>query len=195
MIELSDYDDMIRKLAWGCFRRLPQSQTQWTLEELEQEGRAEFTKLLRRRLRPDGAKFSTLLYQVLINRYQKIIRSVYAQKRNHQEGFVQFDGEGLVARPLNEGKSQQELLEWKQVFDYLRFFDSRLADFFLYGPSEDMMRFAKERAEQIAKEKGLTKPSKTVIGVKVIEEYFGCRLKDIVNSFKIGRLKINRWPE
>jgi DNA-directed RNA polymerase specialized sigma24 family protein len=168
MIKVEEFDEMIRKMAWGCYRRLPPNYI--TIEGLEQEGRLAFSKLLLKRIDPNGAKFSTLLYRVLSNCYKDIIRKAYRKKNNHN------------IKELNEnsipcGVDPQYLLERKELFDYLRFFDEELADFFMYGPSDELKKYARRK--------------RTDIDWKCIERFFGCCLSDLANNFNSGRLDVN----
>lgn len=181
MIELSDFEEMIKKLAWGCLRRLPTNYS--SIEELEQEGRLVFAKLLTKRLRMDGAKFSTVLYRSLMNRFSDIVREAYQPMRTHYSLMTDCEVDEEI---IGEQLSPQELLERKEVLDYIKMFDPNLADYLLHGPTEELIRFAKGRKVR-ASQLGRCLPDKTLINLRCLEEYFGFKLDDLLQSFNIGR--------
>ena len=183
MIRLEDYEGMIRKMAWDCYRRIPNYY--YSIEELEQEGRLVFTKLLKNRLRLGGASFSTLLFKSLLNHYASIVRMAYTDKRIHERSPV------WVEDLISGRRSQHDLLEIKEILDYIRIFDEGLADYFLHGPSEEFIKFARKRADNMAQFNGKEKARRVIINTKCIEEYFGFKFKDLVTNFNIGRIKIN----
>lgn len=175
MIEISEFEDMINGLARGCKRRLPPNYR--TLEELKQEGRAVFSKLITRRLNRKGAKFSTVLYRSLINRYSDIIREAYQPRRRHYSLMSDCQIETICDRQL----TQEELLERKEIIDYIRMFDEKLADYLLYGPSDELLKFARSKRVRVSQ-----------IDLPVIEEFFGFSLSDLLKSFRIGRVLIKK---
>lgn len=178
MITLYRYEGMIRRLAWGCYQKLPSYYL--TLEEIEQEGREVFVKLSRRRLKPGGARFSTLLFKSLQNRYRDLLREAYTVKRSHDRTPDQV--EECLDRSI---PSQQYLLEVKEFMDYLKKIDPLIADFFLHGPTEDLEAFAFERHMKRMPE---GEKEGTLISVPCIEEFFGFSLKKLLKNFNIGRL-------
>ena len=181
MIDLSEYEDMIRKLAWGCFKRLPANY--YSLEGLEQEGRIVFTRLLTRRLRMDGAKFSTILYRSLTNRYNDIVRTALQPMRGHLRLINDSGVDNIQTSYLNP----QEALELKEVIEYLNEIDPELADFFLNGPSDKLKKFAHSRVIKLRRRGN---KEEKALSLDCIEEYFGLKFKDLAECFHIGRRRV-----
>lgn len=144
-----------------------------------------YVKLLRRKLKPDGASFSTLLFKALINRYKDIVKSCYTQKRKHDR--VTYQEVNLVSTV----RSPQKLLELKEIIDYISFYNSGLAEYFLHGPSNDLLKYAEDRANRRAVKRGKKKAEKVVIHKRCLEEFFGIDFQDIVLNFNIGRKKFS----
>lgn len=178
MIQLAEFEGMIKRLAWECFRKLPRQYL--TLEEVEQEGRIVFVRLLRKRLKAGGATFSTVLYRSLQNRYRDLVREAYTVKRSHERTADQVEEcfDRLIPSP-------EEMVELKQFLDYVRRVDGGLWDFFLSGPSEDLERFAKERHFRRMR----TEDSEgSLISLGCIEEFFGVSFSKLLRNFKFGRV-------
>jgi len=178
MILIADYEAMIKRLAWDCFRKLPRQHL--TIDEIEQEGREVFVRLLQRRLKPGGASFSTLLFKCIQNRYRDIVREAYTVKRSHERTASQV--EECFDRLL---PSPEELVELKHFFDYLKKVNVGLWDFFLNGPSEDLEQFAKNRH---MKRMRIEKGEGSLISQQCVEEFFGFSLSSLLKHYNIGRV-------
>lgn len=185
MIELDEHEGMIRRLAWECYRKLPNAYL--SLEEVEQEGRIVFIRLRRKRLRMNST-FSTLLYRSLQNRFKDLIREGYAVKRLHERSSTE------VEECYNQHSSTpEELVILKQFMDYLYQVDPDLADFFLHGPSDELERFAFTRhMRRISMRRTRTEKAEgTMISKACLEEFFGLSFSNLLRQFNIGRLFAN----
>jgi hypothetical protein len=176
MISLEKYEGMIKSLAWNCYCKLPQGYL--SFEDLLQEGRSVYAKMIRRRFRMDGARFGTVLHAALVNHFRKVLRTAYTKKRAHLRLICDVDPDELIHRVPD----QLELLQFKQFLDYLKEYDAELADYFICGPSDDLIQYVHELRGNKVKSVRVTR--------RCVEKYFGCKLKELFESWSIGRIKI-----
>lgn len=171
-----EYNNLIKKMAWGCLSRLPLGYNSISLEDLEQEGRIVLMTLLRKRYKPSMGKFSTLLSKALINRYAKIIREINARKRL---SMTVLDPDAFEEAIIQKQKSQHEELERKEMMAKIRKVDEDLADLIEIGVPEELFIYARNQARSQAL-KNKTKIHKISFAKGIIEGFYGIKFNKIL---------------
>lgn len=185
-----NYDRMIKKLSWSCFKKLPLGYNELTLDDLIQEGNMELILLKRKRFKSGKAKFSTLLYRSLINRYQNILRKAYTKKRIDGHNTVDFDevsyGLSISGTIIDENCNDQHLkLVRKEIIIKIRSIDEDIADLIENGVPDELLIYARQMAR--IKACKFDAPVKNISFTrKIIEKFYGIKIKRLIRSINSG---------
>ena len=176
-----DYADTVKALAWRCWRKLPNN-SKYGIEDLEQEGWVIFSKLRRRRLRHDGASFSTLLKISIVRRYSSLLRDEYKNKRSKNVSLPPDVIEGMAVAP---GPSPDSYLEAKELLRELSKICPELADVILNGIPDELLREARRRNRSLALKRGWSATNmRLIFGEKEMEKFFGISIKAVLEKLQ-----------
>ena len=181
MMNPKRYEGIVKSEAWECYRRLP-SNTQYSVEDLEQEGWVVFCKVSRCRLRAGGGAFSTLLTTSIRNRFNNILRNEYKNKRSMAVSTAPETMETLNSSPE---PSPDEMLIYKQVIEELQRIEPELADLFINGVSPELLAVVRRKNRSVAAQRGWpTVNMRMTFGVRDIEKFFGVSLQTIFDHLR-----------
>ena len=175
------YAGLVKRIAIGCYRRLPNN-SKYTVEDLEQEGWVIFCKLRKRRYRPDGAAFSTLLRTSIVRRMTNILRDEYRDKRC-KSVYCAPDVMASIT-PSNEPSQVEEIMA-KQIIQELAKISPEFADLFVSGVPPELVRIIRSRNRSLAKKRGWSaKNMRLVFRQEDIEQFFNIDLEKILDHLQ-----------
>ena len=181
MMNPNRYEGLIKSEAWRCFKRLP-GNTQYAVEDLEQEAWLIFCKVSRCRLRAGGGAFSTLLTSSIRNRFRSIIRNEYKKKRSMA---VATTPEKIEALTSSDEPSPHDVLVYKQVIEELQRIEPELATLFTTGVSPDLLSEVRHKNRKLAHRRGFQATNMRVsFGIREIEKFFGVRLQTVYERLR-----------